>query len=180
MVGIPLLVISSGLYWWLTGTDPLSPPVWPLLLALPVVFFSMPAHELIHAAAHMSLGRLRWTELDVRFTVVAAKKHEYLAVYRAVLIAPGLILFLVALVAGLTFFRYGASGLTIGAALAGADSDLRALWASRGMPGSAVVLDRPVGEEGCDVWPPSGAEAADIAADTPRASRTSESDADQC
>lgn len=111
------------------------------------VLAGIAAHELVHAIAFVAVG-VRWSEL--RFG--ASLRHGLLYVgcgpavragsYRLVTLAPGVLLGLFPLVAGLAIGWYRAA--QFGAALLGAaGGDLCIVWAMRHVPASARVGEDP-------------------------------------
>lgn len=152
LFGVTLAIGAVLLFWLLSGEHPLEfDSAWTIVAVLALMFASIPVHELVHVAAHLTAGGLNRSEVDLRFRVVAARAPERLSAFRLVLGAPCVVFGLAALAGGL-LVEEGLSGPLFAATVAGSFSDLLTLRALRGLPGNSIVQDRPVGEVGCDVW----------------------------
>lgn len=144
-------IALCALIWSGAATDSL----WPDLLPAAVGFASLlRAHEELHALGHQLFGGLRRDEIHVGWVKTHGKHAETARAFRALVALPAPVLAVVTFVAATA---WPATWLTLIAMpqLAAGVGDFGLLWRLRGVPGSAVVLDRADGKVGCEVWLPA-------------------------
>lgn len=145
---------------------PILPQVTELtgtaLLRLTLLFFfSIAAHEAIHAAAFVLFGKVPPAAIRFGFSWRAAAPYAHCRIpvtargYRLAVALPG---FVLGMGPGLAGLLTGTGWLAIWGAFmtAAAGGDLAVLWAVRTVPKGALVLDHP-SEPGCLVLAEEGA-----------------------
>ena len=122
---------------------------------IPVLLVATVAHELLHAATVIAIGRLGWKDVSYGMNWKSLMPYAHprrpvtARVYVATAAAPGVILGILPALAGV-IAGSGAWSAFGAVMLAAAGGDALIIWSLRHTPGSALVQDHP-SRIGCQI-----------------------------